>query len=181
MTDQKLLEELLRLFYVDDDGYLQWSFSECADHPVFTNLGAVAEQELIKKVGTITNHAELGKEKRMDDEEIERMLIDIFRYWFQVDIISELINKKIDAKSIRNRQSIFDRTKDIVMQHLNAQLQTIRAEALKEAAERFRVISCPLIFNERTVKPESCDKCTRMRPLRRYCTEVAAILAGEAK
>ena len=56
----------------------------------------------------------------------------------------------------------------------------IRAEALKDAAERFRVISCPLIFNERTVKPESCDKCTRMLGPR-YCTEVAAILAEEVK
>jgi len=45
---QELLEELLRLFYVDGDGHLQWSFSECADHPVFTNLGSVVEQELIK-------------------------------------------------------------------------------------------------------------------------------------
>jgi hypothetical protein len=54
----------------------------------------------------------------------------------------------------------------------------IDAELRKErdrCAEQFRLVACPLIFNERTVKPESCQKCAKMLGSQ-YCTEVAAIL-----
>jgi hypothetical protein len=36
----------------------------------------------------------------MNDEDIERLLLDIFRHWFRNDNLQELLNEKIDAESI---------------------------------------------------------------------------------
>jgi hypothetical protein len=63
-------------------------------------------------------------------------------------------------------------------ERLKKAITLIDAELRKEreqCAERFRLAGCPLIFNERTIKPESCQKCTKLLGPQ-YCTEVAAIL-----
>ena len=51
-------------------------------------------------------------------------------------------------------------------------------QALKAACERFRKDACPLTFNERTIKPDSCEECRRKLG-QDYCTEVLAILGYE--
>lgn len=52
-------------------------------------------------------------------------------------------------------------------------------QALKAACERFRKVACPLTFNKRTIKPDSCEEC-RKKLGQDYCTEVLAILGYES-
>lgn len=54
----------------------------------------------------------------MDDESIERMLVDLFRHWFRSDNLSELLNGKEDAESALKRQELFNQAKDIAKRHL---------------------------------------------------------------
>lgn len=58
--------------------------------------------------------------KEMDDKSIDRMLVDIFRHWFQPYHLVELLNDKVDSNSVLKKQDIFNDTRKIVKQHLEA-------------------------------------------------------------
>ncbi len=56
-----------------------------------------------------------------------------------------------------------------------------KKQTLLEAAERFRVVACPLVDNPKTkpIAPKSCKECKERLGImgNAYCTEVEAILS----
>jgi len=98
--------------------------------------------------------------KNMSDEE------------FLATVISRMEN------AIKNHQPEKMYTDDI--RALLDDRETQHVQGRREAAEAFRLVGCPLIFNERTVKPDSCQHCSKMLGPK-YCTEVAAILGTASK
>jgi len=54
----------------------------------------------------------------MEDDEIERMLVDIFKHWFQKENLYELLSSENNSESVIKRQDIFNETKNIVKKYI---------------------------------------------------------------